>query len=155
MAWCPGCSYEYKPGTKKKCPYCGVTLRKGPGLSSAVKFDNRTWYSIRSADDSVQAEMLRSFLESNGFEVALRNGNGAVSSTDELDGAISEIQILIPSDSAPKAARLVRASNGWAADSSLPDDDDEIEEYDLDMDDREFLQSNGITADYDEEYYCY
>lgn len=154
MAWCPGCSYEYKPGAKKKCPDCGAALPKGPGLSKGVRFDNRTWFSIRSADDSVQAEMLRSFLESNGFDVALRNGKGAVSSRDDLDPMMTEIQILIPSDSAPKAARLVRASSDWSAAGSLADDDD-LEEYDLDEDDREFLQANGIGAEYDDEYYCY
>ena len=155
MAWCPGCSYEYKPGTKKKCPDCGTALSKGPGLSRGIRFDNRTWYSIRSADDSVQAEMLRSFLESNGFEVTLRNGNGAASPKDEHESVISKIQILIPSDSAHIAARLVRTSNAWSGGSSFINDDDDIEDYDLDEDDREFLQSNGITADYDEEYYCY
>jgi hypothetical protein len=155
MAWCPGCSYEYKAGTKKKCPDCGAALPKGPGLSRGLKFGNRTWYSIRSAGDSVQAELLKSFLESNGYDVALKNGNGAVSSKDELDPMKSGIQILIPADSASSAAKLVRASNDWLTGGSFAGDDDEMEDYDLDGDDREFLQSNGIAVEYDDEYYCY
>ena len=155
MAWCPGCSYEYKPGTKKKCPQCGHSLPGGPGLTSPVEFGNRKWFSIRSAGDSVQAEMLRSFLESNGFDVTLRSGNGVVTPKSDLDAMMSEIQVLVPDRDASSAAGLIRANNDWASAGSPIDGESEVDDYDLDGDDREFLQSNGITADYDDEYYCY
>ena len=156
MAWCPSCSYEYVPGTTK-CPDCGKPLWRAPGLDEAVLFENREWVAIRAASDQVQAEIMKAFLESHGYEVALRNGASGIRSilgSGTVAGA-DGIDIMVPVEIAGTAATLLRTQLHWTEEElarymeehgHLGDGD----EYD-DDDERSYLESNGLVLGIDEE----
>ncbi len=157
MPWCPGCSHEHGP-RKRKCPECGRPLVKGPGYSEGIAFLNREWFAVRVLDNPEQAEMLKTFLESNGFEAAIWNGNGFPGGgSSEDNGEYAGERILVPAESASRAANLIRASRDWliddedeslAYDNELMDDDD----YECESDVHEILKSNGYGDHIDEEF---
>lgn len=149
MAWCPICSYEYLPGMSR-CPDCGSPLRRAPGLDEAIRSEDRDWITIRVVGDPIQAEMVKALLESQGFDVAVRNGVGSIRAIvgDGTVAAGGEVYILVPLDSAPKAAELLRSHMHWT-ESELTHYMEEHgylgsdDEYD-DDDERTYLQSNGL-----------
>ena len=112
MPWCPGCSLESN-AKRKTCPECGQVLIKGPGLNQPVEFMDREWYSIRAVADPNLAERLRDFLETNGYEVAIRNGNSKPKIKNGKIGKAASMQILVPAEHAATAARFIRNNSGW------------------------------------------
>jgi len=160
MPWCPGCSCEYKP-PGKKCPECGQPLSKGPGFSEPLSYRRRSWFTVRTVRDSVQAETLRGFLETNGFDVMVRNGNGLAGGGKRTSGRTNhEVHILIPADEAREAARLL------CTDKESTEDDHPVltaghvdleahEDYDFQDDYTDIIHSNGLSAILDDEDFAY
>ena len=141
MPWCPGCSYEYVAGAKK-CPECGCLIRKAPGLDeqNEMRHRNRKWSLIRKAADLVHAELIKNFLRTNGFEVAVRDGDsigrailGAAGSPGA--GAL----ILVPSESARDAAVLLRSDTEWT--------EKELSDYMEDHGELEVEEEEGLLTD--------
>ncbi len=113
MPWCTVCSQEYKSRVKK-CPDCGTTISKGPGLTKPVDFMNRGWYAVRSLEDHNIAESLRDFLESNGYNVAIQNGNGQPEKgSDAGTHSNTSLMILVTVENAANAAKLIRSNTKW------------------------------------------
>ena len=113
MPWCPKCSHEYIEGTEK-CPDCGSTLKKAPGLSEAIQIDGLEWIIVRSVNDPHQAELIRGFLESNGIAVSIRDKVGSLRSLlGEFPFAKGAMDIYVPEHKAREAAILVREGSEW------------------------------------------
>jgi len=154
MPWCPGCSKELSQ-RKKKCPECGHPLTKGPGFNEAIDFMDREWLAIRALDDAAQVEMLRTFLEANGYDVAIRNGDGRTRKRMSTNGAPhSGMLVLVPVPSARKASKLIRADSNWTeteppdySDDYVESVEDDDEECDIGED--ELYDSDLSTDGYD------
>lgn len=142
MSWCPGCSFEYN-AKKKTCPECGYILLKGPGFNKPVEFMDREWFSIRSVVDPDIAERLREFLESNGYDVAIRNGNSKPKIKSGKNGEASAMLVLVPADIAGKAARFIRADNSWASENMPIPGLDDIDPYLAEDDDDCFFEDES------------
>ena len=142
MPWCPGCSYEYVEGVKK-CPDCGLDLRKAPGLDE-IKHRNRIWAVIRQVHDPIQADLMMNYLRANGYEAITksRGGNGrAVFGTGGLPGSV--VQILVPLDSARATATLLRTDTAWS--------EEELSDYMKEHGDLESEEEDEVFSDDDEE----
>ena len=116
MPWCPGCSFEYPLGAMK-CPDCGLGLRGLTGKDE-IKFRKHRWSMIRQVSDPLHADLMRNFLQANGYDVAVRNGrvSNSRSKTHTTDG--SPISILVPFECAKAAARLLRSDGEGYDDGS-------------------------------------
>ena len=160
MPWCLSCSTETSK-QKHNCPGCGEALAKGPGISTAVEYLDRNWFAIRSISNPEEAETLREFLESKNIDVAIRNGQSKARGTIKMNSGMgSEMLVLVPADTASRAADMVR-NNDWKRSSSIedlvqsvyPDEDEFSEEIDLLDDESEYLDAAvavDTCDDYDE-----
>jgi hypothetical protein len=143
MPWCPGCSYEYVNGVKK-CPDCGLSLRKAPGLDE-IKHRNRVWTIIRQVPDPVQAELMKNFLRANGFDAITKGGDSVGRAIFGASGNVgATVQILVPPDSASAAATLLRTDASWS--------EEELSDYmkehgDLDLEDEEDFNEEDEVVD--------
>jgi hypothetical protein len=103
---------------------------------------------------------MKSYLESNGWEVAVSNGNGKLSSRiSENTHHDAFIGIFVPEDDARDSAKALRSVKDWSGEErsehrALELDFEEPVDYELD-DDGDFLESNGIMASFDEDDYPY
>ena len=139
MPWCQGCSFEYPVG-KKKCPECAASLRNNAAGLDGIKYKNKNWTSIRMVPDPIQAEFMRNFLKSNGFDVAIKNGDAEINHKVSLTS--DKVHILVPTESARTAALLLR--------TDMTPIDDDLEEDPIDVDDlaedEELLPEDEETA---------
>jgi hypothetical protein len=112
-----------------KCRDCGMILRNAPGVEE-VKFRRRRWTAIRQVSDPAHADLMRNYLQVNGYDVAIRNGQVSKSNSRSHGGDGSPIFILVPTESARDAALLLRSDNDCAEDpsSNLPRDHIDIEQ---------------------------
>jgi len=143
MPWCPGCSYEYVAG-RRKCPDCGFPLNK-LRIPSEIKLHGRSWVPIRQVPDRIHAEIIRSFLNDHGYEVAIRNGDGTCTVSDD-----PPLLIFVPASSARKAASLLRTESCWTREDleDYLNDSVEVEDYEDDYDveeDDELLSSDDLV----------
>ncbi len=155
MPWCPDCSYEYN-SRKRKCSKCGGHLSKGPGFTTAITYMDREWITIRVVADPHQAEYFRNFLESNGYDVAIHNGEVRNSrKSRSADSNVPETRIMVPFKNARQAARLLRSVNDGLNDNMTNctrNNDIVVEEeyqYDDDMltDDEQDIIQSAINLD--------
>ena len=157
MPWCPSCSTEL-PAQKRKCPECGQDRSTGPGFTTPIEYLNREWFTIRSVDESEDAETLRMFLESKGCDVALYSGTATDKKKFKMNGNSGPgTLVLVPAEIASRAAKLIR-NNDWAsADDELAirrhgyneehfDFEDEV------LDDEGDYFESGMSADVYEDY---
>jgi hypothetical protein len=153
MPWCPSCSFEF-PAGKKKCPECGQPIRNAQNQES-IRFKDRNWMSIREVPDPIQGEFMRNFLKSNGFDVAIRNGDGEINL--KVKPTSTKVHILVPTESARAAATLLRADMSSPAEDDLEDEviehDELAEEEELLPEDEEavFGRTDDLVISYDDD----
>jgi len=120
---------------------------------------DREWLTVRALANDTQAEALRSFLETNGFDVAIRNGNGKAPANGKINGADQDsMMILVPLKSAKKAASLIRNDKSWLDTETIEVEVHEpLEEEDygyiddiLEDDDHSFIESRVLPGGFDE-----
>jgi hypothetical protein len=160
MPWCPGCSCEYKR-PRRECPECGQPLSRGPGFTEPLSYRRRFWFTVRTVRDSAQAETLRSFLEANGYDVVVRNGNGLARGRKRASGRTNhQVHILIPADEAREAARLLCADKESTEDehpafAGVQVEPETHEDYDYQDDYSDIIHSNGLSAILDDEDFAF
>lgn len=120
--YCPECGSEYRAGFDV-CADCGAALVDEPPLRSA---DDPTegaaehhWVQVMSTGRSMDAEIVRSYLEGNGLRAEIwSSGLGrwrAESALTEVTGVPSDFnahRVMVPDDQVDEARELLEASDG-------------------------------------------
>ena len=99
----------------------------------------REWYSIRAVTDPGMAERLRDFLETNGYDVAVRNGKCKPKIGNGKISKALTMQILVPEEIAAMAAEFIRNNTDWI----------HVEEPVYDLHDAH----SDLIAEYDDDFY--
>ncbi len=110
MPFCPKCRNEYLEGTET-CEDCGQALvqalppesKARPGESELVE----VWY----AQGEMDAQLVRSLLESNGIESMLSGESLRLTHGFTVDG-LAEVRILVRADDAKRACDVIASLDG-------------------------------------------
>ncbi len=133
-----------------------MPLKRVKKHEATVEHEERQWVTIRSVSDSLQAELIKTFLESNDCDVALRDGDGFLRDVIECrDSAGDFVDIFVPLEDAHQAASLLRTHGDWS-DGELSDYSDESDDYSEDDDigidhGHSFMEAKGMKGYYEEE----
>jgi hypothetical protein len=125
-------------------------LRGLPGKDE-IKFRKHRWSMIRQVSDALHANLMRNFLQANGYDVAVRNGRVSNPRSKTLADHGSPISILVPMESARAAARLLRLDGESYEDGSADSpkahiDIDQDEELIADEELDDLLDSENLVG---------
>ncbi|MCX8010675.1 MAG: DUF2007 domain-containing protein [Ignavibacteria bacterium] len=102
MLICPECGYEYKNGVIK-CPDCDIPLITKKQKDEIDK-RYKNWQIVFSASSNIEAEMVKTKLESADIECVILNQKDR---SFQLDGDLGIIKVLVPKDSVSEALQII------------------------------------------------
>ena len=109
MPFCPSCRSEYVEGTST-CEDCGEKLTENLPPKAATADTSElveVWYTQGEMD----AQLVRSLLESNGIESMLRGESLRLTHGFTVDG-LAEVKILVRAEDAKRACEVIASLDG-------------------------------------------
>jgi predicted amidophosphoribosyltransferase len=112
MPFCPKCRNEYVEGTET-CEDCGLALTKTLAPESKTRPDESDLVEVWYAQGEMDAQLVRSLLESNGIESMLSGESLRLTHGFTVDG-LAEVRILVRADDAKRACDVIASLDGMA-----------------------------------------
>jgi predicted amidophosphoribosyltransferase len=110
VPFCPKCRNEYVEGTDV-CEDCGVTLTQTLPPESKKRPDESELVEVWYAQGEMDAQLVRSLLESNGIESMFSGESIRLTHGFTVDG-LAEVRILVRKDDAKRACDVIASLEG-------------------------------------------